>query len=102
MAGSGSSTDYNGYQLVAVAITFLTLTYISLALRCFVRIKITRAFAADDWLMLVAQVIFTLSCSFILRGVHSGIGRHDADLTLSREIEGLKVKFLDDWTWLVI
>ena len=97
MASSGSSTDYNGYQLVAVAITFLILTYISIALRCFVRLRITKAFAADDWLMLVAQFIFTLSCSFILQGVHSGIGRHDADLTLSGEIEGLKVKSIDFW-----
>lgn len=94
-----SSTDYNGYELVAVAITFLILTYISIGLRCFVRIKITRAFAADDWLLLVAQIIFTLSCSFILRGVHFGIGRHNLDLTLSNEIEGLKVASLKGPPW---
>ena len=86
-----SSTDYNGYQLVAVATTFLVLTYISVAVRCFVRIRITRAFAADDWLMLVSQLIFTFSCACILRGVHYGIGRHDSDLTESNRIEGLKV-----------
>jgi hypothetical protein len=86
-----SSTDYNGYQLVAVAIIFLVLTYISIALRFFVRIKITRVFAADDWLMLVAQLIFTFSCPCILRGVHYGFGRHNSDLTVSNEIEGLKV-----------
>lgn len=85
-----SSTDYNGYQLVAVAIIFLVLTYISSALRFFVRIRITRVFAADDWLMLIAQLIFTFSCACILRGVHYGIGRHNADLTESNAIEGLK------------
>ncbi|KAH8746846.1 hypothetical protein BGZ57DRAFT_972142 [Hyaloscypha finlandica] len=85
-----SPTDYNGYQLVAVAITFLILTYISVGLRCFVRIRITRVFAVDDWIMLVAQLIFTLSCAFILRGIHYGIGRHNSELTVSNEIEGLK------------
>lgn len=52
----GSPTDYNGYQLIVVVIIFLILTYISVGLRCFVRIRITKAFAVDDWLMLVAQV----------------------------------------------
>jgi hypothetical protein len=88
---AGSSTDYNGYQLFAVVIIFLILTYISVGLRCFVRAGITRSFAADDWLILVAQIIFTFSCACILRGVHYGIGRHNTDLTVSNEIEGLKV-----------
>jgi hypothetical protein len=90
---AGSPTDYNGYQLVVVVIIFLILTYISVGLRCFVRIKITRAFAVDDWLMVVSQVIFTMSCAFILRGIHYGIGRHDKELFVSDEIEGLKVTF---------
>jgi hypothetical protein len=93
-----SPTDYNGYQLVAVAITFLILTYISVGLRCFVRIRITRVFAVDDWIMLVAQLIFTLSCAFILRGIHYGIGRHNSELTVSNEIEGLKVTFPNSLT----
>jgi hypothetical protein len=88
---AGSSTDYNGYQLIAVVIIFLIFTYISVGLRCFVRARITRAFATDDWLMLVAQIIFTFSCVCIIRGVYYGIGRHNSDLTVSNEIEGLKV-----------
>jgi Fungal rhodopsin domain len=86
-----SLTEYNGYQLVAVVITFLVLTYISVGLRCFVRIRITRAFAIDDWLMLVAQLIFTISCAFILEGIRYGIGRHNSELSVNNEIEGLKV-----------
>jgi hypothetical protein len=31
--------------------TFLVLTWISVILRCFVRIQITQAFDIDDWLM---------------------------------------------------
>ena len=58
MAGSN---EYNGEQLVVVAVAFLALTYLSVILRCFVRISITKAFAADDWLILAAQVRLSLS-----------------------------------------
>lgn len=51
-----SDTDDNGGQLVVVSVIFLALTYISVLLRFFVRLVITKAFAADDWLMLAAQV----------------------------------------------
>ncbi len=51
-----SPTDYNGNQLVIVATVFLILTYVALGLRIFVRLRITKAFAVDDWLMLIAQV----------------------------------------------
>ena len=98
---------YNGSQLVAISVTFLVLTYLSVILRCFVRIKITKAFNMDDWFMLVAQVSnlllivcrelthlqvnFTLSCSLILRGVHYGMGHHNMSLPQGERIEGLKV-----------
>jgi hypothetical protein len=48
--------DYNGWQLVAVASTFIALTYMAVLLRFFVRIVISKSFQLDDYLMLVAQV----------------------------------------------
>jgi hypothetical protein len=54
--------DYNGNELVVVCIIFLVLTLISVLLRCFVRIQITRAFSADDWFMLLAQV--SANCTY--------------------------------------
>ena len=56
-----SDDDYNGGQLVVVAVIFLVLTYISVFLRFFVRLVITKSFSADDWLMLAAQVFRTLA-----------------------------------------
>ena len=49
-------SDYNGKVLVAVSITFLCLTYVSILLRCYVRIRMTKAFSVDDWFLLIAQV----------------------------------------------
>jgi hypothetical protein len=56
-----SGDDYNGGQLVVVAVIFLVLTYISVFLRFFVRLVITKSFSADDWLMLAAQVFRILA-----------------------------------------
>ncbi|KAK3190600.1 hypothetical protein K4F52_003291 [Lecanicillium sp. MT-2017a] len=36
-----------------------------------------KSFMADDWLMLIAQIIFTASCAFILEGVNRGMGKHN-------------------------
>ncbi|PNP48311.1 hypothetical protein TGAMA5MH_00594 [Trichoderma gamsii] len=42
---------------------------------------VIKSLQEDDWLMLVAQLIFTLSCIFIFNGIHSGMGRHNAAVT---------------------
>jgi hypothetical protein len=46
----------NGNALTGTAICFLAFTYVSVALRTYVRAGLTRNFQIDDWLMLVAQV----------------------------------------------
>jgi hypothetical protein len=48
--------EYNGGQLVIVAVIFLVITWISVQLRVFVWLQITKSFQADDWLMAVSQV----------------------------------------------
>lgn len=48
--------QYNGASLVVTSVIFLVLTWLSVALRTYVRAFMTNAFQMDDWLMLVAQV----------------------------------------------
>jgi len=48
--------DDRGPQLEAVVGFFLALSWITVALRCWVRIKLVKAFAIDDWLCLVTLV----------------------------------------------
>lgn len=101
------TSEYNGLELILTVVIVLTLAYASVLLRCYVRLRITNAFQLDDWLMLISlvrnstitrnsiahiiKVIFTSSCSFILAGVHYGIGRHNIALTIDNQIQGLKV-----------
>ncbi|KAF1985766.1 hypothetical protein K402DRAFT_100134 [Aulographum hederae CBS 113979] len=65
-----------GYQLDAVLITLLVLTFVTVALRCWVRIKIVKAFAIDDWLTLATLLSFTVYCGIVFWGTSRGYGRH--------------------------
>ncbi|RDW62106.1 hypothetical protein BP6252_11539 [Coleophoma cylindrospora] len=94
-----STEEYNGDQLVIVCVLFLILTWTTVALRCFVRMGLTDTFQIDDWLMVTAQIVFTISCSFILRGVHYGIGRHNAAVDQPDEIQALMYQALATLTY---
>jgi len=83
--------EYNGWKLVVVVAVFLPLTCTSVILRCFVRIGIAKSFQMDDYLMLAAQSVFTIFCSFLLAGVHFGLGQHNADIPEQPRTEALKV-----------
>lgn len=120
-------SEYNGASLVAASITFLALSWISVLLRGYVRLFMTKGFQLDDWFMVIAQVcvitgrldlvdpwkhleggtyggfqralglterqiIFTLSCTFILLGVGRGLGQHNAALDQDAEIDSLMVR----------
>ncbi|PVH77743.1 hypothetical protein DL98DRAFT_389543, partial [Cadophora sp. DSE1049] len=83
-------SEYNGTPLQIICYVFLVLTYIAVFLRVYVRLRITKGFQIDDWLMIVSQIIFTLSCAFVLFGIQQGIGRHNASLSTENQIAGLK------------
>jgi hypothetical protein len=48
--------ENDGYPLLGTAVSFLTMTWISVLLRTYVRAVLTKNFEWDDWLLLVAQV----------------------------------------------
>jgi len=75
-----------GPQLDAVVLLFLILSWITVLLRCYVRIRIIKSFSVDDYLILITLVLFTTYAGMVFGGVHWGSGRHMEDLTL-RQIE---------------
>ncbi len=56
MASTAYQDESNGAMLVGTAAFFLALTYLSVGLRTYVRVALTKSFQTDDWLMLAAQV----------------------------------------------
>ncbi|KAF2651520.1 hypothetical protein K491DRAFT_606738, partial [Lophiostoma macrostomum CBS 122681] len=76
-----SSVPNRGTALLAVDVAFLTTAVISNTLRCFVRVRMVRAFGLDDWLMMCACVSFITYCCCSITGVQYGTGRHHSDLS---------------------
>ncbi|KAF4628501.1 hypothetical protein G7Y89_g9653 [Cudoniella acicularis] len=70
------AAENRGPQVEAVAILFLTLSWVFVSLRCYVRSVIMKSFGADDWLAAAALVLFSLYCTFVLLGVRYGTGQH--------------------------
>ncbi|GAW16977.1 hypothetical protein ANO14919_064260 [Xylariales sp. No.14919] len=87
-------TDSNGGGLLAAAIATLIISWLSVALRTYVRAVMTRSFQMDDWVMLAGLANFSVSCSFVFAGVISGLGRHNKSLSQHDEIEALKYQAL--------
>ncbi|KAL7931134.1 hypothetical protein V8C35DRAFT_117024 [Trichoderma chlorosporum] len=73
--------EYNGGPMVGTCIAFLSLTWLAVGLRTYTRAVVIKSMQEDDWLMLLAQAIFTLSCAFVLAGVQDGMGKHNAAIT---------------------
>ncbi|KAI9158710.1 hypothetical protein HJFPF1_06708 [Paramyrothecium foliicola] len=69
--------ETNGSALVTASIALLVVTWVSFGLRVFTRIVLIKNFQRDDWFMLAAQIVFTVSCAFILLGVEAGLGHHN-------------------------
>jgi hypothetical protein len=49
-------TPTRGPDLLAVDILFMSAAVVANALRCYVRIRMVKAFGLDDWLMTLATV----------------------------------------------
>jgi hypothetical protein len=48
--------DGRSQAILVVTVVFLAISLVSVALRCFVRTRVVRAFGWDDTLMLIAMV----------------------------------------------
>ncbi|KAH8880950.1 hypothetical protein GQ53DRAFT_617441, partial [Thozetella sp. PMI_491] len=92
--------EYNGGGLLVTSVFLLTTTTISVALRFFIRIRITKGLEWDDWLMLISQGIFVTSCTFILLGLRFGMGHHNAFLPVPQQVEALKYQVLATMTYI--
>ncbi|KAK4542866.1 hypothetical protein LTR36_006055 [Oleoguttula mirabilis] len=63
-------------EVLAVAIAFSILSWVTVSLRIWVRAGMLKSFGSDDWTMIATQVVFTLYLSCQLGGVYYGTGQH--------------------------
>lgn len=95
-------SEDNSVALVSTVIVFMALSWLSVALRTYTRAFLMKSYQLDDWLMLIAQGIFTVSCAFILEGVKEGLGRHnEAIKDDAAEVNALKWQALATATYVL-
>ncbi|KAL2005112.1 hypothetical protein VTN00DRAFT_2962 [Thermoascus crustaceus] len=80
-------------QVLAVAILFFILSWLTVLLRIYVRAGMLKSFGLDDWLMVITQLIFTAYLVCQLGGVAHGTGRHLWDLTQENAEKALEYWF---------
>ncbi|PYI06938.1 hypothetical protein BO78DRAFT_342208 [Aspergillus sclerotiicarbonarius CBS 121057] len=73
----------------AVPPSFLGLCFVTVLLRCYVRIRLNKAFGWDDSLMLVATVIYAMFCGCMIAGGVYGTGMHFEQLTPSHRVKAM-------------
>ncbi|KAH6646252.1 hypothetical protein BKA67DRAFT_583665 [Truncatella angustata] len=88
------SDDDRSASVLAVAVTFLVLTWIMVPLRIYVRTVVTNSFGRDDALLILTQALFTVYLSAQLGGWYHGTGRHRTDLTPENNTSALKFWFI--------
>ncbi|KAL3449057.1 hypothetical protein BJX65DRAFT_273999 [Aspergillus insuetus] len=64
-----------------VAAAFLALSTIAVLLRCYVRLRIVKAFGWDDGFMILAMLFYILYCGSMIGGGVWGTGKHLSELT---------------------
>ncbi|KAJ4167769.1 hypothetical protein NW754_011586 [Fusarium falciforme] len=95
-------SEDNSVALVSTVIVFMALSWLSVGLRTYTRAFLMKSYQMDDWLMLIAQGIFTVSCAFILEGVKEGLGRHnEAIKDDAAEVNALKWQALATATYVL-
>ncbi|OOQ90877.1 hypothetical protein PEBR_02973 [Penicillium brasilianum] len=83
--------NHRGSQLAAIVICFLILAVTAVALRCYVRLRLTKGFGADDALSVATLIIFMLGSACLLVGVGiGGFGHRWMDISQPKLILTLK------------
>ncbi|PQE03090.1 hypothetical protein CJF31_00002940 [Rutstroemia sp. NJR-2017a BVV2] len=72
--------DSRAPEIAGVAIASLVISMIGTSLRIYCRAFVIKAFAADDWLAVAAQISFIIYIAHVLTGIHYGTGQHYVDI----------------------
>lgn len=70
-----------GPELQAVCSTMVSISFISVALRVWVRARIIKAFGWDDFFMVLALLFHVMFATCAIGGIHYGTGRHMSELS---------------------
>ncbi|OJJ63055.1 hypothetical protein ASPSYDRAFT_144837 [Aspergillus sydowii CBS 593.65] len=93
-------------SLYGVAVTFVALSSISVALRCYVRLRVVKAFGWDDFVMILAMVFllplfYIMLCGCMIGASVWGTGKHLSEVTRKQRSNSLVYWFLGDISYAI-
>ncbi|GFF96665.1 hypothetical protein IFM61392_10420 [Aspergillus lentulus] len=91
------SLDGRSRTLFAVTLLFFCLSFIAVVLRCFVRLRLVKAFGWDDGLMVVAMLFNIWFAICGLAGSVAGIGKRSSEFS---SISDVRAALREKWWWL--
>ncbi|KAG9240188.1 hypothetical protein BJ878DRAFT_527641 [Calycina marina] len=86
----------DGLSLLIASIVFLTLCWLTFAMRVWVRVW-RKAFGADDWAMLIGIVLFTVTASLCIVCSFLGSGQFAVDIPPVEQMKGIKYFFIAEF-----
>ncbi|KAK6596266.1 hypothetical protein ACHAP3_000374 [Botrytis cinerea] len=86
--------DGRQIQIITVVTVGLFFSLLSVGLRCYTRIFVSRTFGSDDYWILLGLVAYTVTSALSYLGVHYGIGVHATQLTYDQLIGAAKYQVL--------
>ncbi|RDW80888.1 hypothetical protein BP5796_05586 [Coleophoma crateriformis] len=83
--------DNRGPAIAGIAYAMGALSTVATLLRIYCRAWVSKAFGADDWLAAIAQGLYILYCSYSIRGVGYGTGKHRTDIPTDEFIHAMQM-----------
>ncbi|KAI8966860.1 hypothetical protein F5Y11DRAFT_361885 [Daldinia sp. FL1419] len=93
--------DDRGSELAIVTGTFLGLSTVTVALRCYVRAYILRSFYIEDGLAVVTLCFFVFYCTIVLISTTHGSGKRIEDLSAEDTPKILKLRWLAEIIYII-
>ncbi|KAF7904813.1 hypothetical protein BELL_0743g00050 [Botrytis elliptica] len=81
-------------QILTLISVGLFFSWLSVGLRCYTRIVVSRTFGSDDYWIIIGMVAYTVDSIFAYIGIYYGIGVHAAQLTYDQLINAAKYQVL--------
>ncbi|KAI1661720.1 hypothetical protein F4813DRAFT_171064 [Daldinia decipiens] len=93
--------DDRGPQLAIIVAVFLGLSSITVALRCYVRAHILRAFRVEDWLAVATMLCFVFYSTIVMLGISHGAGKHISHVPTENIPKILKMRWVAEILYVV-
>ncbi|EED14651.1 integral membrane protein, putative [Talaromyces stipitatus ATCC 10500] len=86
--------DDRSLVVKAVPAVFCSIAFLTVVLRCYVRLSVVKAFGLDDGAMVISMMCYIMFCGCMIGGALYGTGRRFVDLTADQRMTAMEYWWL--------